>query len=71
MGAPLVSKAPLFTSSSHEVGGGGRGGGICADPARCAPVPLPSGGAVITMAVDRGTTTKTSKANAKCWLRCV
>ena len=71
MEAPLKSKAPLFTSSAHGVGGGGRDGGICADSARCAPVPSPSGGAVVTTALDRGTTTKTSKANAKRWLRCV
>ena len=62
MGAPLMSKAPLFTSSAHGVGGCGRGGGICADSARCAPVQLPSSGAVVAMALNPGTM-RASKAN--------
>jgi len=68
MGAPLKSKAPLFTSSAHGVGASGRGGDICADSARFALVPSPSDDAVVATALTPGTM-RASKANLTHWLR--
>ena len=67
MGAPLESKAPLFTSSAQNLGGcGGRSGGVCtSDSAQFAPVPSPSGGVVVVIVATALTcgTKSASKAN--------
>jgi len=63
-----VQGITLHRSGGGAISGDSGGGKDGADTAQCAPVPLSSWGAVIAMALDRGTRSA-SKANAKHLLR--